>query len=330
MQCDDKYDYRGKSILVTGGAGSIGREIVKKLIEKEPKVIRVMDNNETGLFFLNEEMNSPLIRPLLGDIRDKDRLNRACEDIDIVIHTAALKHVPLCEYNPFDAVLTNIMGTQNLLDASISQNVERFVLVSTDKAVEPNNVMGATKLLSERLTVSANNYKGKHRTKFSCVRLGNVLNSRGSVIPLFRTQLERGQPVTVTDPDMTRFIMSLDKAVQLILMSGSRAEGGDIFILKMSAIRIMDLAEVMVEDYGESLRANQKSIVFLGKRPGEKMHEHLMTADEASHAIDGGDVFIIKSDPGSGVGPEHYSSNLIKPLDKGEIRRLLQEPTCGP
>lgn len=325
MQFDPSESYKNKSILVTGGTGSIGREIVRNLVRREPKVIRVLDNNETELFYLNEELNSPLIRPLLGDIRDKCRLERACEGVDVVFHTAALKHVPLCEYNPFEAVMTNIMGTQNILDASLSQDVERFVLVSTDKAVEPNNVMGATKLLSERLTISANGYKGKRRTQFSCVRLGNVLNSRGSVIPVFRSQLEMGRPLTVTDPAMTRFMMSLEKAVELILMSGSRAIGGDIYILKMSSIRLIDLAEVMVEDFGQSFKVGEEKIKILGKRPGEKMHEHLMTQDEATHAVDEGDVFIVNSGSVGIVGPEQYSSELIKPLSKDEIRKMIRE-----
>ncbi|MCL2116405.1 MAG: polysaccharide biosynthesis protein, partial [Methanobrevibacter sp.] len=238
--------YKGKKILVTGGSGSIGSEIVEKLVSLPVDSIRVFDNNETALFDLETDLNSPKIRTLIGDIRDLERLNRAFEDIDIVFHAAALKHVPLCEFNPFDAVKTNVVGTQNVLDAAINCDVAKVILVSTDKAVNPINVMGATKLLAERLILSANSYAGNKRTIFSCVRFGNVLNSRGSVIPLFKKQIKNGGPVTITDPDMTRFIMHISDAADLILKSGQKAIGGEIFILKMSAVKITDLANAMI------------------------------------------------------------------------------------
>ena len=184
--------YKDKVVLVTGGTGSIGSEIVKKVLEHSPKAVRVLDNNETSLFELEQELNSNKIRTLIGDIRDNERLMRALEGVDIVFHAGALKHVPLCEYNPFDAVKTNVIGTQNVLNAALDQNVDKVIVISTDKAVNPINVMGATKLLAERLTISANNYTGDKNTVFSCVRFGNVLDSRGSVVPLFKNQLKKG------------------------------------------------------------------------------------------------------------------------------------------
>ena len=241
--------YKNKIILVTGGCGSIGREIVKKLIEYEPKSVRILDNNETGLFDLQKELNTRKIRPLVGDVRDSKRLKKAVEGVDIVFHAAALKHVPLCEYNPFEAVKTNIIGTENLIDACLEEEVEKVIFISTDKAVNPTNVMGATKLLAERFTVSSNYFKGLKKTALSCVRFGNVLNSRGSVIPLFEKQIKNGGPVTVTNPEMTRFIMDIPHAVELVLRTAEIAKGGEIFILKMPAIKIGDLAEASIEYY---------------------------------------------------------------------------------
>ncbi len=317
--------YKDKSILVTGGVGSIGSEIVRRLLSLEPKVIRVLDNNETALFYLKEEINSPRIRTLLGDIRDKERLTMACEGIDVIFHAAALKHVPLCEYNPFEAVKSNVIGTQNVLDAALDKDVSRFILISTDKAVEPGNVMGATKLLSERLTISANNYAGKKLTIFSCVRLGNVMNSRGSVIPLFKSQIEKGQKITVTDPEMTRFMMSLEKAVDLILLSGIMSKGGEIFILKMSSVKIMDLAEVMLEELMHGAENPLSTINIIGRRPGEKMHERLMTCDEAELASDDEHLFILNRQGGRGVRTESYCSELTERLSKEQLRKMLKD-----
>ena len=179
-------------------------------------VVRVLDNNETALFDLEQDLNSPKIRTLVGDIRDYKRLERAFKDIDVIFHAAAYKHVPLCEYNPMDAVKTNVIGTQNIIDAAINCGVEKVILISTDKAVTPVNVMGATKLLAERLMISSNVYSGRDGTKFSCVRFGNVLNSRGSVIPIFKKQIKNGGPLTITDERMTRFVMHIHEAAKLI------------------------------------------------------------------------------------------------------------------
>jgi len=287
--------YNNKKVLVTGGVGSIGSNLVRKLLTLNPATIRVFDNNETGLFDLEQELRTNKIRTLLGDIRDQDRLKMAMDGIDIVFHTSALKHVPLCEYNPFDAVKTNVLGTQNVLEAAIANEVEKVINVSTDKAVSPTNVMGATKLLSERLTISANYYSGNKRTVFSSVRFGNVLNSRGSVIPLFKKQIKEGGPVTVTDNQMTRFFMEISSACNLILSAGEIAKGREIFILKMPALRISDLAEAMIEEFAPRAGSRVKSIPLkiIGKRVGEKLYEDLMAEEEAERAYENDDMFLI-------------------------------------
>ncbi len=283
-----KSEFEGKKILVTGGVGSIGKEIVKQLLSFNPDAIRVLDTNETGLFEFQQELlpQKTHVTFLLGDVRDKERMNRALENIDVVFHAAALKHVPLCEYNPFEAIKTNVMGTQNVIDACLNNNVKKMVFISTDKAVSPTNVMGASKLLGERLTIAGNYYKGARRTNFFCVRFGNVLASRGSVVPLFYEQIKKGGPVTVTDPEMTRFIMSIPSSVNLILKATTIANGGEIFILKMPAIKIGDLARAMIEKC--AAECNQKSekitIKIIGKRMGERKHEELLTSLEAERA----------------------------------------------
>lgn len=297
--------YKNKTILVTGGAGSIGSELVRKLLELGPKAVRVLDINETALFDLEQELQSDKIRSFIGDVRDKSRLKRAFEGVDIIFHAAALKHVPLCEYNPFDAVKTNVIGTQNVMDTALDENVDKVILVSTDKAVNPTNVMGATKLLAERLTISANYYKGNRKTSLSCVRFGNVLCSRGSVVPLFSKQIKNKEPLTITDPSMTRFIMSIPKAVGLILKAAEIAEGGEIFILKMPALYIKDLAEAMIEEltpkYGYD--PNEIKLQIIGKRAGEKLYEELLTCDE-TNVYETGDMFIIL--------PQNLSNNTTQ------------------
>lgn len=290
-----KSFYEGKRILVTGGVGSIGSHLVRELFKYEPEYIRVFDNNESGLFDLKQDLSSDKIRPLIGDIRDKERLVMAMENVEIVFHAAALKHVPLCEFNPFDAVKTNVIGTQNVLEGAYAQGVQKVITISTDKAVNPSNVMGATKLLAERLTISANSYRGRKRTIFSCVRFGNVLNSRGSIVPLFVKQIQKGGPITVTHPDMRRFFMDIPSATHLILTAGMLSCGNEIFILKMPAIRIMDLAEVMRDKfalhYGFEPEAIPISIV--GVRCGEKIDEVLMTRDETVCAYENDEMYLV-------------------------------------
>lgn len=287
--------FRNKDILITGGCGSIGSEIVKQLLRYKPKRIKVFDNNESGLFNLQQKLKSPVIRILVGDIRDKERLRMAVRGSDIVFHAAALKHVPLCEYNPYEAVYTNVIGTQNLVEVAREEKVEKLIAISTDKAVNPINTMGATKLLSEKLVLTAE-IGDSCKTKFSCVRFGNVLNSVGSVIPIFKEQIKKGGPVTITSRKMLRFFMSMPEAVRLVLLSADLAKGGEIFILKMKKIMIIDMAEVMIEKMAPSYGYSPDKIEIeeIGIRPGEKLDEQLVTEEEKAYLRDLGKLSILK------------------------------------
>jgi UDP-N-acetylglucosamine 4,6-dehydratase len=330
--------FQGKNILVTGGSGSIGSEIVKKVLEYEPKVVRVLSNDENCLFNLEQELQGySNLRFLVGDVRDKERLQRAVENIDFVFHAAALKHVPLCEYNPFEAVKTNVLGTQNVIETAMEEEVEKLITISTDKAVNPVNVMGATKLLAERLTISSNYYRGFKKTAFSCVRFGNVLDSRGSVMPSFREQIRKGGPVTLTDPDMTRFVMSIPRAVTLVFKAAEMAQGGEIFIFKMRALRIGDLAEAMIEELATQYGYNPESIKVktTGKRAGEKIYEELLTADEAINVSETEDMFVItpavKNQESKRISVKEYRTDQDDILlTKEEIKKILRESSPQP
>ena len=287
---------KGKQILVTGGCGSIGSQITKRALDLGAETVRVLENDETGLFELQREIDdTSRLRTLLGDVRDRDRLRLAVEDIDIVFHAAALKHVELNEYNPFEAVQTNVQGTQNLVRAALEEEVESFIAVSTDKASNPTSVMGATKLLSERLVIAANAYKGQRNTDFSCVRFGNVLGSSGSVVPLFYEQIKSGGPVTVTDPEMTRFLMPIEEAVDLVFSANGRMDGGEVFVLKMPTFDVGTLAETMIDAYGPAVGNPPDTVEteIIGPRPGERMHEKLISNDEVQNTIEKSDMFII-------------------------------------
>lgn len=331
--------YEDKTILVTGGVGSIGSELVKKLLEFNPKSIRILDNNESGLFHLDHKLNSDTLRFFVGDIRDKERLRLAIHDVDVVFHAAALKHVPLCEYNPFEAIKTNVLGTQNLIDVSLEENVQKLITISTDKAVNPTSVMGATKLLAERLTISANYYKGFKKTCFSTVRFGNVLYTNGSVIPLFKNQISKGGPITITHKDMTRFMMSIENAVKLVLKAASIARGEEIFILKMPTLKIEELADVMIEELSSlfGFMPNQIKKEYIGMRPGEKLFEELMTEEESKYTYENSEMYIvipndlIKRDELFEVPQsffktinKEYTSNSNVFLSKNEIKTLIK------
>ena len=334
-----KNQFKNKKILITGGTGSIGQEILREILKHEPAVVRIMDVDETKQFELQQEYEGyDIVRFLLGDIRDKERLCRAIEDIDIVFHTAALKHVLACEYNPFEAVKTNVIGIQNLIDVAMDEEIEKVIFTSSDKAVNPCNVMGATKLLAERLITSANYYKGARKTIFSSVRFGNVLGSRGSVIPLFKNQIEKGGPITITNNEMTRFIMPMCDAINLLFKATELAQGGEIFIFKMEAIKITDLAEVMVENLASKYVYSPEEIKMeiIGTKPGEKLYEELMTEDEAERALECEDMFILLSEmkelshidkssyPSvSEAEVKAYTSKDEKCLAKKEIKEIL-------
>ena len=328
--------FRDKRILITGGTGSIGSGLVRKLLEYNPKVIRIFSNDENAQFDLEQKLKEyDNLRFLVGDVRDKERLKRATEDIEIVFHAAALKHVPSCEYNPFEAIKTNVIGTQNLLEVAIDENVEKVITISTDKAVSPVNVLGATKLLAERLTIAANYYKGFKRTVFSCVRFGNVLGSRGSVVQLFEKQIRNGGPVTLTDPDMIRFVMSMDRAIELVLKAAEMAKGEEIFIFKMPALHIKNLADVMIQKLAPKYGYEPKDIEvrIIGKRKGEKLYEELMTEDEAMNAYETEDMLVVL--PEAPIIPaqreslkriafKRFTSKDTSELTKKEIEDLLE------
>ncbi len=331
--------FKNKKILITGGTGSIGELTARELLKHEPSIIRIFDIDETRQFELQEELkdHSEKLRFLLGNVYDKERLCKAMENIDIVLHMAALKHVFSCEYNPFEAMKTNVIGTQNVIDVARDQEVEKVIFTSSDKAVKPFSVMGTTKLLSERLMTTANYYRGSKKTIFSSVRFGNVIGSRGSVVPLFKKQIEKGGPLTITNSNMTRFIMSHSQAISLLLKSTAMAQGGEIFIFKMLVVRPIDIAKTMISTIPSS---NHKDIEIktIGIKPGEKMYEELMTEEESERALETDDMFIILPETkellaeinisnynAKPAKPNNYSSNNIKPIAQKQILELLNK-----
>ncbi|MBI2048260.1 MAG: polysaccharide biosynthesis protein [Parcubacteria group bacterium] len=329
--------FKDKIILVTGGCGSIGSQIVKQLLSYEPKTIRIFERSESAHFRLNQEIRSDKIRNLVGDVCDSERVQHAMDGAHIVFHAAAMKHVPLCEYNPFEAVRTNILGTQNLVDAARKHKVERFISISTDKAVNPTSTMGATKLLGEKIVTNAAISSGQGKTKFACVRFGNVLASSGSVIPVFERQIKDGNAVTVTSKEMTRFFMGVDDAVRLVLKASQKASQGEIFILKMNALKVIDLAEVIVEELAPRHGKDPQTIEYkiIGLRPGEKLHEPLITEEEAKYMSETEDMFILHNPQLMQYGVTiptnesaetlRYNSKEMPHLSKVEIKKMLLE-----
>jgi FlaA1/EpsC-like NDP-sugar epimerase len=282
--------FKNKKILVTGSCGTIGRELVRQLLEDfDISELIGIDNNESELFFLEQAFSKyPQAHFFLADVRDSSKIERAACDMNVIFHTAAFKHVILCERSPFEAVQTNILGIQNIISAASHNGVENVIFTSSDKAVNPTNVMGTSKLMGERLITAANSNARGQGPLFSSTRFGNVLGSRGSVIPIFREQIRNGGPVTLTDPEMTRFIMSIQEAVRLVIDSAFLMRGGEVFITKMPVIRIKDLAEVMIEqlatEYG--YRPGNIAIEIIGAKPGEKMYEELMNHEETRRSLE--------------------------------------------
>lgn len=332
-------EFKDKRILVTGGTGSIGSAIVKLLLPHKPKAVRVYSRDESKQFELEQELGTgSRVRFLVGDIRDKERLNMAMEDVNTVFHAAALKHVSSCENNPFEAVKTNVQGTQNVIDCALANDVDKVIGISTDKATDPTNVMGCTKLLAEKIMLASYFYKGMHKTKFCFVRFGNVLGSRGSVVPLFLKQIREGGPMTVTDPNMTRFFMTIHDAVNLVFKAASLMRDREIFILKMPAVKVRDLAKAVLESEKErGGNASGVDIKIIGKKNGERMHEKLLTMEEAENALETKDMFIIvpqealqlqkvrNAYPGARKArAREYGSSREKKLVVKEIKRMLQ------
>ena len=295
-QASLKEFYKGKNILITGGTGSIGSELCRELIKFEPKQIRIYSRDDTKQFQLEQELREYTnLRYLIGDVRDRVRLFRATEGIDLIFHVAALKHVGSCEYNPFEAIKTNVIGTENIIDAAIENKVQYFLLVSTDKATNPTNTMGVTKLLAERLTVAANLHKGYAKTLFSAVRFGNVFGSRGSVVQLFIRQILEDKKITITDPEMTRYFMTIKEATQFVLSSMMMSIGGEIFIKKMSAVKTGELAKGIIKAVSEEYNLNKDELKteIIGTKPGERTHELLLTSEESSNCYDVEDRYVI-------------------------------------
>lgn len=326
--------FKDKVILVTGGTGSIGSEIVRKLLKYPVRQVRVFSRGEYKQFVLAKEFrNEPegRVNFLIGDIRDRDRVILATEGVDMIFNAAAMKHVHLCEFNPFEAVKTNVIGTQNLVESARFQNIDKYVHVSTDKAAMPVNVMGATKLLAEKIAISAEQYKGGQRkTVFSAVRFGNVFASRGSVVPLFLEQIKNGGPVTLTHREMTRFMMSIPQAAELVLKAALYSKGGELFILKMPVMRIEDMAKAMIAILAPKYGHDPKNIKIemVGKRDGEKIYELLMTAEEAEDIYENEDMFCITKCPQEGFVPSNlncYRSDESKIMSYDEVVHFLQE-----
>ena len=329
--------FEGKTILITGGTGSLGHALTKKLLNSGVEAIRIFSRNESNQIAMESNFDDKRLRFFVGDIRDSERLFSALEDVDIVFHAAALKHVPKIEYNPFESIKTNVIGSQNVIDNSLKQNVEKVVCVGTDKAVSPLNTYGATKLLMEKLFVSANNYINteKHRTKFVAVRYGNVLGSSGSVIPRFIDLIKKNSPITITDSDMTRFTITMDEALEFILNATIFGKGSEIFIPKLKSYEMSTLIESLNELCGEIKQE------FVGIRPGEKFHETLINHDEILYAWQINDMYmlanphyqlfndqdILENYPGIEKITEmkSYSSDTTEKITKQELNEKILE-----
>ena len=292
MNTSPPDDFSGKTILVTGACGTVGTELVRLLLSDatyKPAEVIGIDNDESGLFFIDQQyLDDARARFVVADIRDKEKVVRIMRGVDVVFHTAALKHVVLCERSPFEAVQTNIHGVRNIIHAAYEADVDRVIFTSSDKAVNPTNVMGTSKLMGERLMTAANSNLRGEGPIFASTRFGNVLGSNGSVVPIFHKQIAVGGPVTLTDPEMTRFIMSIEGAVRLVIDSASLALGGEVFVTKMPVVRIEDLAKAMIAElagqYGHDPAAIQ--IKLIGSKPGEKLYEELMSDEETRRSVE--------------------------------------------
>ena len=321
--------WQESTVLVTGGTGSFGKRFVRVMLDRyKPRRLIVFSRDELKQHEMRTGgYDDPSLRGFIGDVRDAERLQRAMRGVDIVVHAAALKQVPACEYNPNEAVKTNVMGGKNVIDAALANGVKRVLALSTDKAVNPVNIYGATKLCAEKLFVQSNAYSGIDGTAFSCVRYGNVVGSRGSVIPLFAKQRETGT-ITVTDPNMTRFWITLDQGVAFVINCIEKMHGGEIFIPKIPSMKMVDLVEAV---------APGCKVKTIGIRPGEKLHEALVGVDEARTAVDVGEMLIIlpvhpwwdqaQWADGKPLGEGcHYSSdNNGQWLTGEQLRELIKE-----
>lgn len=296
------YNINGSRILIIGGTGSWGHELVKRLLNSyDASEIIIFSRGEVKQHEMSKLFNHPKLTFVIGDVRDSERLNLVMQGVDLVVSLAALKHVPICEENPWEAVSTNIVGTNNAIQAAVKNKVNRFVLVSTDKAVDPYNLYGVTKACAEKLVINANNYYSD--TTFMCVRGGNVLGTNGSVLPVFKRQLATNNKLSITDPSMTRFLMSLSDAMNLLTNAIESGIGGEIFVMKMDSAKLSDVAKAMIELYGNS----ETQTVVCGSRPGEKQHELLVSKNESKFSVEKGGFFIVLPT----TGTKEYRDNLL-------------------
>ncbi|MFA6262978.1 MAG: UDP-N-acetylglucosamine 4,6-dehydratase (inverting) [Candidatus Babeliales bacterium] len=317
---------RYKSVLVTGGTGSFGKAFVRTILQRYPHLERVivLSRDEFKQFEMSnmpEFRNDQRLRFFVGDVRDKDRLYRAFDAVDVIIHAAALKQVPSCEYNPFEAIKTNILGAQNVIDAAIDRNVKRVIALSTDKACAPINLYGATKLCSDKLFIAGNVYVGTHETRFAVVRYGNVVASRGSVIPYFQQLINNGaRELPITDVRMTRFWLRLEHAVDMVIHALQVMDGGELFVKKIPSMRIVDLAQAMAPDL---------PIIEVGIRPGEKIHEMMISREDARSTYDFDSYYVIYQHGNRGKGIpvnpdfEYHSGNNAEWLSIEQMRYML-------
>jgi len=278
-------DLNGRTVLVTGGTGSLGKKLTRKILSRwHPKRLIILSRDELKQSEMAQSFADPCLRFFIGDVRDKDRLYRAFDGVDFIIHAAALKQVPAAEYNPFEAIKTNVLGAQNVIDVAVDKGVKRVVALSTDKAANPINLYGATKLCSDKLFIAGNSYAGGKPTRFSVVRYGNVVGSRGSVIPFFLKMRETGV-LPITDPRMTRFWITLDQGAELVLSSFERMKGGEIFVPKIPSAGMMDVARAI---------APECTTKVVGIRPGEKLHETLISEDDGRHTLEYDTHYVIQ------------------------------------
>ena len=328
--------FNGKNILITGGTGSFGKKYTKILLEKyKPNKIIIYSRDELKQYEMSQDYNDRCMRYFIGDVRDADRLKKAMKDVDFVIHAAALKHVPIAEYNPMECIKTNIYGAQNVIDAALENGVSKIIALSTDKAANPVNLYGATKLASDKLFVAANNLVGSQDTQFSVVRYGNVIGSRGSVVPYFQKLLREGTTfLPITDEKMTRFMITLEDGVNFVLKNFERMQGGEIFVPKIPSMRMVDLADAMAPNLERKI---------IGIRPGEKLHEIMCPADDSHLTFEFDDHFVIaptitftnKRDYDHNIlgemgqkviqGFEYNSGNNKEWLEKDELIKLIKE-----
>ncbi len=300
-------DWNDKVVLITGGTGSFGKKFIKLLLaEKQPKKIIVFSRDELKQHEMRVAgYDHPSLRYFIGDVRDRERLVRALHGVDIVVHAAALKQVPACEYNPMEAVKTNIIGTSNVLEAALDAGVSKVLALSTDKAVSPANLYGGTKLVAEKLVIQSNAYAAGSATRYSCVRYGNVVGSRGSVVPLFLSQRQSGH-ITITDDRMTRFWLSLEQGVHFVMTCIEQMEGGEVFVPKIPSTKVIDLARAI---------APEAQIEIIGIRPGEKLHEDLLSADEARHTIELEHMYVVQ--PAEAIWFGYSWKDRGKPVSEG-------------